>query len=162
MLLAAPCTVAAQHVPKLSLQNHKTEIRKLTELSTETAKKQTTGDVEAKAIAGKCADELEKAQSYGSIAVILDRENQQLRSHDALGLSMAFDHVKPDRYHVVRNSWGGGPGYDFDEWITIGDSDYTFTSIWLAGIEKALAPAGYDPRQENRRWGLQKYVDVLR
>ncbi|NDQ57863.1 MAG: hypothetical protein GZ088_12400 [Acidipila sp.] len=162
LVLLIAAAAGAQHVPKLSVQNYKSEVDKLMALSTESAKKQLSGDVDLKVIATKCADELEKARSYGSVAVILDRENKQLRSHNAVAGTMTFDYVAPDRYHVVQNAWGGGPGYDFDEWVTIGDSYYTFTSIWIEGIEKALVPAGYDPRHTNRAWGLPKYVDVLR
>src|SRR5208282_2063322 len=162
VLAAVPLPAEGQHVPKLSVQNHQAEIRQLMALSAATAKKEAIGDVDAKAIAAKCADELVRARSYGSFAAIFDRENEQLRSHNALGQSMTFDHVHPDRYHFIRDSWGGGPGYDFDEWVTIGDSDYVFTSIWMEGIEKVLSPAGHDARRENRGWGLPKYIGFLR
>jgi hypothetical protein len=164
VLLLAISTANGQHVAKLSAQNHKTEIEKLVALSTDTAKKQASSNVDTRAIAIKCADELERVQSYSSVALILDRQSKELASHDSLGLKMVFDYERPDRYHMVRNSWGGGPGYDFDEWVTIGDSEYTFTPIWMGESHSKLLvrTAGPDPREANREFGVQKYIEVLR
>lgn len=159
-LAVSASTAGAQHVPKLSVQNYKSEIEMLLALSAENASKQPKADVDPRIIAGRCADQLEKARSYGSLARILDRGNKELAAHGSVGISWAFDHVEPDRYHVVQDSWGGGPSYDFDEWITIGTSQFDFTGFWMEGL--VLDVPGWDPRQQNQRLGLQKYLQILR
>ena len=67
---------------------------------------------------------------------------------------MIFDHVKPDRDHVVQSSWSGGPSYDYDEWITIGSSQFTFLGLWFTGL-------GTDRSALTEKFGLYKYVRIL-
>lgn len=159
-MAASGSRAGAQHIPKLSVQNYDSEIELLLALSPGSASKQPKTDLDPRTIAARCADQLEKARSYGSLARILDRGNKELAGRNSVGISWVLDHVEPDRYHVVQRSWGGGPGYDFDEWITIGDSHFQFTGFWMEGL--VLEAPGWDPRQQNRELGLLKYLQVLR
>jgi hypothetical protein len=67
-----------------------------------------------------------------------------------------FDHANPDRYHVVQTAWAGS-AYVYDEWISLGDSDFAFLGLWLE-LERA---AGTTRRELGRKLGLQKYIQVL-
>ena len=157
---ASAGTAWAQHVPKLSVQNYKSEIEMLLALSPEDASKQPEPGLDPKTIALKSADQLEKARSYSSIARILDKGSKELAAHHSVGIFWTFDHVEPDRYHVTQNSWGGGPGYDFDEWITIGKSEFDFYGLWMPQLETVVSK--WNPLPQNRDLGLQKYLQILR
>jgi hypothetical protein len=140
----------------LWVSKHKSEIDTLQLLSQERASRQPDTTSDPRSIAARCAAQLGQARTYGSLARILDRSKNELATHDYVVIMWLFDHADPDRYHVVQTAWAGS-AYIYDEWITLGDSEFAFLGLWL---EQERA-GGTSRRELGRKLGLQKYIQVL-
>jgi hypothetical protein len=85
---------------------------------------------------------------------VVDKSVAALDAHNYVTASWTFDHQAPNRYHVTQSLWNG-KAYDYDEWITIGQTHFDFVGLWFKPLDS--------PRIDlNSKLGLQKYLQVLR
>jgi hypothetical protein len=158
LALTSAATSAAQN-GQLYLANYKSDVDALEKLTAESATKQADAVPDSKPIAIRCTESVEKAHAYSSIARVLNGSMKDLATRDYVEISWALDYVRPDRYHVIQYMWSGGPGYDYDEWLTIGSSHLDFVvGMWVKGLKGVSAPR----IELNRSLGTEKYLQVMR
>ena len=142
----------------LSVSKHRAELETLLRLTPERAARQPATTSDPRSIAARCEAQLGQAPTYGSLARVVDRSKPDLATHEYVALAWLFDHVQPDRYHAVQWAWNGH-AYDYDEWISLGSSEFVWLGQWL---EVEPTPGLPSRRELLKRLGLHKYAQVLR
>jgi hypothetical protein len=141
---------------KLLLAAAELNLALLMELSTRTARKESSDLPEAKMIAQRCIEATEKAGTYRSRLVVRDLSEEALKARNHLVCDWQVSFARPDSYRVNQAAWDEGLGEVFDEWITIGTEHYQNVGFWL---KASLKP---DRRELNRFLEIQKYLALLR
>lgn len=157
LALISAAASAAQN-GQLYLANYEAAVDELQKLTVESATKQADAILDPKTLALRCTQSVEKAPGYSSLARVLNANIKGLAAHDYVEISWAFDYVRSDRHHVIQHMWSGGPGYDYDEWITIGSAHFDFVGVWVKGLKGVSGPR----ITLNRSLSAEKYLQVMR
>jgi hypothetical protein len=143
----------------LALLKYESEVNTLLLLSDERASKQSDTTPDPRSIAARCVMQVEQARSYSSFVRILNKNMKELAANNYVLAAIRFDHVDPDRDHVVQTAWNGH-AYDYDEWITIGNTGFELALLALGPLSPE-SPLLKDRLDVGRRAGFQKYAKVL-
>jgi hypothetical protein len=134
------------------------QIEQLLKISESTVLNQTTEpSADLKRVAVRCAEQLEKQPSYSSHVQLVDKSVAALEARNYVIATWTFDHQAPNNYHVTQTSWNG-KAYDYDEWITVGQTHFDFVGFWI----QPSTSARIERIDLNTKLGLQKFSQVLR
>ena len=121
--------------PQLSAT--KAELRALRGLSPSSASPEPGELPDPGQIARRCAEETEKASSYLTERLIVDRTLEYLKPKDYISMEWQAQFVKPDRFHVTQVTREPDGSEPYDEWITIGQEHYDYIGYWFRLKEKS-------------------------
>jgi hypothetical protein len=110
------------------------------------------------------ATRIEAARSHRA-RMLWDSTPSNDASGEGLHFEYDFEHVRPDRFHLVRGAFkeGGWPGLEpgwgeFDEWIVIGDEHYRQPLWWLVDNDETKE----EHEREDRKLLADSHFDLLR
>lgn len=86
-------------------------------------------------VIARAVQTMELLESYRSIAVLRNREDESLKVRDFVAIDWPCRFVVPDRIYVFQAG-----GRDFDEWITVGEQHYWNLGFWLGPITNKMEP----------------------
>ncbi len=140
--------------PQLSAA--KAELRGLRGLSPSSASLEPGELPDPGRIARLCAEETEKASSYLTERLIIDRAEEYLKPKEYISMEWQAQFVKPDRFHVTQIAREPDGSEPYDEWITIGQEHYDYIGYWFR-LEERSTRVGL-----NHTMGPEQCLGILR
>ncbi|HLW78818.1 MAG TPA: hypothetical protein VKU44_04380, partial [Terriglobia bacterium] len=109
---------------------------------------------DAKGIAERAARDTTLVQSYQSELLFRDRSISDLQEKGYISVEWKMKYARPARFQVLQSSWSPY-GYQYDEWVCVGDQLYESTGQWQKKAENTRAEWNLSLRAD-------KFLNILR